>query len=131
MKDIQVAAHQRQPWFDKDVKARHKVVQNREQMWQKYPRPDTWKAFQVDRNIYNRLLIYKKRQLISKQVTDSKDNTKKLYKLTAYLAGINMDSPLTLHDNDKSLTNHFADYFITRLTKFLRNSLEYQCLVQR
>ena len=32
LKEIQVAAHQRQPWFDEDVKARHKVVQNRERI---------------------------------------------------------------------------------------------------
>ena len=109
-KKIQVAAHQRQPWFDEDVKARHKVVWNREWIWHKYPRPDTWKAYQGERNIYNRLLIYKKRQLISKQVNDSKGNTKKLYRLTAHLAGINTDNPLPLHDNDESLANLFADY---------------------
>ena len=27
LKEIQVPAHQRQPWFNEDVKARHKVVQ--------------------------------------------------------------------------------------------------------
>ena len=26
LKEIQVAAHQRQPWFSEDIKARHKVV---------------------------------------------------------------------------------------------------------
>ena len=71
----------------------------------------------MERNIYNRLLIYKKRQLISKQVIDSKGNTKKLYKLTAHLAGINMDNPVPLYDNDESLTNHFADYFISKVDK--------------
>ena len=30
LKEIQVAVHQRQPWFDGIVKARHKVVQNGE-----------------------------------------------------------------------------------------------------
>ena len=37
LREIQVAVHQRQPWFDKVVKARHKVVQNRECIWYKYP----------------------------------------------------------------------------------------------
>ena len=32
LKEIQFAAHQRKPWFNKDVKARQKVVQNREQI---------------------------------------------------------------------------------------------------
>ena len=70
LKEIQVALCQRQPWFDKVVKARHNMVLNRERTWHKYSKPDTWKAYQVKKNIYNRLLIYKKKQLISKQVSD-------------------------------------------------------------
>ena len=44
LKQIQVAVCQKQPWFNEIVKARHKVVQNREQIWHKYPTPNTWKA---------------------------------------------------------------------------------------
>ena len=57
-------------------------MQNREQIWHKYPVPDTLKAYKVKRNVYNRLLIYKKRQIITKQVMDSKGNNKKLYKFS-------------------------------------------------
>ena len=78
LKQIQVAAHQKQPWFNEIVKARHKVVWKREWVWHKYPAPHTWKAYKVKRNVYNRLLIYKKRQLITKHVMDLKGNSKKL-----------------------------------------------------
>ena len=117
MKQIQVAAHQKEPWFDEIVKARHKVVQNREQIWHKYPTPDIWKVYKVERNVYNRLLIYKKRQLITKQVMDLKGNSKKLNKLMAQLAGIRTDNPLPPHNSDESLANHFADYFISKINK--------------
>ena len=76
LKQIQVAAHQKQPWFNEIVKARHKVVWNRERICHKYPTPNTWKAYKVERNVYNRLLIYKKRQLITKQVINLKGNNK-------------------------------------------------------
>ena len=79
LKEMQVAVCKRQPWFDMTAKARHKVVQNREQIWHKYPKPDTWKAYQVERNVCSRHLNYKKKQFISKQVIDSKGNNKKLY----------------------------------------------------
>ena len=121
LREIQVAVHQRQPWFDEVVKARHNVLWNREWIWHKYPKPDTQKAYQVERNIYNRLLNYNKKQLISKQVIDSKGNTKKLYKLTAHLAWINTDNPLPLHDNDESLANHFVHYFISKIDKIHEN----------
>ena len=88
LRKIQVAVHQRQPWFDEVVKARHKVVKNREWIWHKYPKPDTWKAYHMKRNFYCRLLNYKKKHHISKQFIDFKGNAKKLYKLTAHLAGI-------------------------------------------
>ena len=49
LKQIQVAAHQKQPWFNEIVKTRHKVVQNREWLWHKYPTPNTWKAYKVEK----------------------------------------------------------------------------------
>ena len=58
---------------------------------------------------------------MSNQVIDSKGNTQKLYKLTAHLAGINMENPLPSHDNDESLANHFADYFISKIDKICEN----------
>ena len=121
LKQIQVAPCQKQLWFDEIVKARHKVVQNRERIWHKYPAPDTWKAYKVKRNVYNRLLIYKKRQLITKQVMDSKGNNKKVYKLMAHLSGIRTDNPLPPHNSDESLANHFADYFISKIDKIQEN----------
>ena len=121
LKQIQVAPCQKQPWFDEIVKARHKVVQNREWIWYKYPAPDTWKAYKVERNVYNRLLIYKKRQLITKQVIDSKGDNKKLYKLMAHLSGARSDNPLPPYDSDESLANQFADYFITKIDRIRDN----------
>ena len=121
LKQIQVAPHQKQPWFDEIVKARHKVVHNREQIWHKYPAPETWKAYKVKRNVYNRLLIYKKRQFITKQVMDSKGDNKKLYKLMAHLSRVRTENPLPPHNSDESQANHFADYFITKIDKIRDN----------
>ena len=121
LKQIQVALHQKQPWFDEIVKARHKVVCNRERIWHKYPSPNTWKAYKVERNVYNRLLSYKKKQLITKQVIDCKGDNKKLYKLMAHLTGARSDNPLPPHDSDESLANQFADYFITKIDRIRDN----------
>ena len=58
---------------------------------------------------------------MSKQVIDSKGSNKKLYKLTAHLAGINTNNPLPPHDSDESLANPFADYFISMIDKICEN----------
>ena len=71
--------------------------------------------------MYNRLLNYKKRQLITKQVIDSKGDNKKLYKLMAHLTGARSDNPLPPHDSDESLANQFADYFITKIDRIRDN----------
>ena len=97
------------------------MVWNRERIWHKYPALDTWKAYKVKRNVYNRLFIYKKRQLITKQVIDSKGDNKKLYKLMAHLTGARTDNPLPPHDSDESLANQFADYFITKIDRIRDN----------
>ena len=127
LKQIQVAVHQKQPWFDEIVKARHKV----EWIWHKSPTPNTWKAFKVQRNVYNRLLNYKKRQLISKQVTNLKGNNKKLYKLMAQLAGIRTDNPLP----PIIVMNHMQTTLQTtvyqKLTKYEKISLDFQSSSQK
>ena len=82
LREIQVAVHQRQPWFDEVVKAQHKVVQNRSgfgiNILNLIPRRPIKR-----RGIYTTdSSTIKKKQLMSMQVIDSKGNTKKLYKLT-------------------------------------------------
>ena len=39
----------------------------------------------------------------------------------AQLAGIRTDNPLPPHNNDESLANHFADYFISKIDKIRKN----------
>ena len=52
---------------------------------------------------------------------DSKGDDKKLYKLMAHLSGARTDNPLPPHNSDKSLANHFADYFIKEIDKIRDN----------
>ena len=79
-------------------------------------RPIKWKVMHT-----MDVLIIRKKQLISKQVINSKGNNRKLYKLTAHLAGINTDNPLPPHDSNESLANHFTDYFISKIDKIHEN----------
>ena len=70
LKEITISSHKNQPWYDSTVKERHKVVRNRERAWLVCKQESNWKAFTMERNIYNRLLRFKKRQVISKKVDD-------------------------------------------------------------
>ena len=61
-KEVSLLTHKRQPWYDEKVKAQHKVVRNREREFGKiFILESNWKAYTKEENIYNRLLIFKKR----------------------------------------------------------------------
>ena len=121
LQQIQVAPCQKQAWFNEIVKARHKVVWNREWIWHKYPAPDTQKAYKLEWNVYNRLLIYKKRQLITKQVMDLKGNNKKLYKLMTHLSRIRTDNHYPLITAMNSLQTILQTISYQKINKIQEN----------
>ena len=116
-KDVVLSSHKKQPWYDTDVKDQHKVVQNRERVWLKYKLDSTWSACKKERNIYNRLRVYKKRQMISKKVNEIHGDTKGLYKLTCNLTGQSSENLFPEAESDEVLANQFVEYFIQKIEK--------------
>ena len=43
--------------------------------WKKYKQQHQWQAYMKERNVYKRLLIYHKKQTISKKISKSKNDT--------------------------------------------------------
>ena len=50
-KEVVLSSHKKQPWYDTDVKAQHKIVQNRERAWLKYKLESNWSAYKKERSI--------------------------------------------------------------------------------
>ena len=44
-KEVSLLTRKRQPWYDDQVKAQHKVARNHERVWHKYRLESNWKAY--------------------------------------------------------------------------------------
>ena len=70
-----------QPWFNKHIRQQHKVMNNCYQVWAEHKQMYQWTAYKTGRNIYNRLLMYHKKQTMSKKILENRKNTKQLFKI--------------------------------------------------
>ena len=119
-KRMTLSTHPRQPWYNDTVKTKHKVTRKRERAWLKYKQDSNWIAYKKERNIYNRLLTYSKRQSLCKKINDLRGNTKELYKLTANLTGKAPQNPMPEDKSDAQLAEEFAEFFIDKIDKIRR-----------
>ena len=102
-KTVTISSHPKQPWYDETVKEQHKILRWHERVWTKYQQDHKWITYKKECTTYNNLLIYKKRQILSKQVNEAKGNTKKMYKLMDSLTWKHDDSSLPNHDSEAKL----------------------------
>ena len=72
------------------------------------------KLTRKDRNIYNRLLKYHKKQCITSQVQENNINTKDLFKLVNKLTNSKKEKPLS-NKPPKQLVDEFATYFLNKI----------------
>ena len=119
-----ITTHVKQPWFDHFVRERHTVVRNRERVWLTYKTQEAWTAYKKEHNIYNRLLKFRKKQVISGMVIDAGRDTKKLYKIINNITGTKEDNPMPPGDSDMEIAQSFAEYFVEKIDK-IRDKFEY------
>ena len=116
-RSISVSSHLKQPWYNDLVQDQHRIVHNGERMWLKYRLPSNWKAYKIERNIYQRLLTYKKCQFLSKRINECKGDTKKLYSIINTVTGSKQTNPMPPSNSDAELAESFADFFVTKIDK--------------
>ena len=116
-KVISTSVHPTQPRYDDFVKNQHQIVRNREQKWWKYQTDALWAAYKVERNIYNMLLAFWKRQVLSQKIKQAKGDTRQLFKIVNTIAGKSSVNPLLEHTDDQQLAEDFADFFLNKTEK--------------
>ena len=81
IKSIKFTNRPKHPWFNKFIREQKRVVKNYERKWRMYKQQHQCQAYMKERNAYNRLLIYHKKQTISKKINENKNDTKQLFHL--------------------------------------------------
>ena len=98
-------------------------MRNQEHIWRKYKEDHQWNAYQQERLRYNKLLFKQRCQYIQNEVVKHKGNAKHLYKLVSSLTEIRLENPLPKCENDEKLSEHFAEYFSSKIEK-IRDNLD-------
>ena len=70
-----------------------------------------------ERNVYNRLLIYHKKQTISKKINESKNNMKQLFHLVNNITMSKTPNPIPEGKTDAQLAGEFASFFLNKIKK--------------
>ena len=68
-------------------------------------------------NVYNRLLIYQKKQTISKKINESKKDIKQLFHLVNNIIMSRAPSPMPEGKSDAQLASEFASSFLDKIKK--------------
>ena len=124
LKTKKVTVRKNFPWFNDKVKDQKQTVRRRERIWKKYRTPETWKAFNMERQKYKRMLYLAKKESISNKIIECGNNSKTLYNFVANLTNTIQENPLPEHLDPEKLSNEFADYFIGKI-QTIRDNLDH------
>ena len=115
IKCIKFTNRPKHPWFNKYIREQTSVVKNHERKWSKYNQQHQWQAYAKERNVYNRLLKYQKKQTISKKITESKKDMKQLFYLVNNITMSRAPNPMPEGKSDAQLTTEFASFFLNKI----------------
>ena len=116
-KNVRYTYRPHKSWFNNYIWKQRKLVKKQGSNLQKSQKKHHWRAYTIERNMYNRLLKYHKRQVITKQIIDNSKNTKELFKIVNKLMGFNTDNPLLPDRTSEETAENFAEFFLDKINK--------------
>ena len=75
-KKVKLLKRRRTSWYNSDLKDKWKIVRNCERCWMKYGGNSHWQAYKSERNQYNNMLTYKRKNKVMKEILDGGKDTK-------------------------------------------------------
>ena len=103
------------PWYDREMTRHKAMMRRREKKWLKYKLSSCWSAYKITRNTYYGKLNTKKKEVLSQQITECANDSKKLHSLINNLTSKPDPTPWPDHRDKESLANEFADYFHNKI----------------
>ena len=85
---------QSRPWYNASLLDQRKIVRNRERIFNHYRLDHQWKAFTRERNRYNTMLNYYKRNHLVGQVKEAQNDSKQLFRIVDSILGRKNENPL-------------------------------------
>ena len=115
IKSIKFTNRPKHSWFNKFIREQNRVVKNCERSWIQYKQQHQWQTYMKERNVYNRSLIYHKKQTISKKINESRNDTKPQFYLINSITMSNSLNPMSEGKMDAQLAEEFASFFLEKV----------------
>ena len=104
-------------WFNKEAKNLKAKVRKQEKIWRKTKDPDELQNLKNIRRSYRHPIHSNKVTHFNKSIKEAKGNPRQLFAITLGLMGKTKTNQLPPTDDDKSLADDFANYFISKIEK--------------
>ena len=104
-------------WFNIEAKTLKAKVRKQEKAWRKTKDPTELLRLKNIRRSYRHLIHSNKVTHFNKSIKEAKGNSRQLFAITMGLMGKTKSNQLPASDDDKSLADDFANYFITKIEK--------------
>jgi exonuclease III len=111
-----------QPWFSVDVKKQKQLVRRMEKVWRKNKTTVNWNRYKKERNKYTNMINDTKLRILSENIEECRNDTKKLYQLINSITGIKSENLLPSNGSDSELAEEFSNYFFEKINS-IRNEL--------
>ena len=96
---------------------RRELLQTEIESTKKHGGNDHWMAYTIERNKYNRLPKFHKRQIITKQIMDNSKEIKQFFRIVNNITGCNTHNPLPPGNMSEEIAEGFAEFFSNKITK--------------
>ena len=113
-KNIKTTNRPKHLWYNTVIRNQCKIIRNREKIWRRCRQDHQWKAYKIERDIYNHLFTYNKKQEITCQSSQEK-KTQKNFKIVNNVTSKKQDNPMPDEKSDDTLAEEFADYFLEKM----------------
>ena len=97
------------PWHNKFITEHKRVVKTEKKAWRRYKQDHHWQAYTKERNIYNRILTYHKKDC-QKRLKNQTRTLQKLFNLVNNLTGSKSSNPMPEGQTDGILAEEFAKF---------------------
>ena len=122
---LSISSRPKTEWLTSELYSQRKIVRNRERIWKRYGANQHWQAYTRERNRYNHMLNYNKRNTICSHIQKIGKDAKSLNKYINKLTGTKDINPMPSNRNEQQLCEDFADYFLNKIQRIRTDLSEF------
>ena len=111
IKSFLVKPQSKIPWFTQDLRVLRQKRRGTQRLWRKTKLAVHFDIYKEASKTFNKQLLKNKKDYYAEKLAQSKDNTRKLFKITGNLLGKNQKIVLPQCNDKQALSEKFNNFF--------------------